>query len=97
MEVTFNGIIAGFVLTLIAGMATAIGSLIAFFTKSSSSKFLAWALGFSAGVMIYISFVELLAGANHSLQESFGKSGGVYALLAFFGGIIFVYDCIYTF
>lgn len=88
MEVTFNGIAAGFLLTLIAGMATTVGSVIAFFTKSSSSKFLAWALGFSAGVMIYISFVELLAGANHNLQTSFGKSGGVYALLAFFGGII---------
>lgn len=88
MQITFYGIAAGFLLTLLAGMATAVGSVIAFFTKTTNSKFLSWALGFSAGVMIYISFVELLAGANTSLQQTFGKIGGVYAILAFFGGII---------
>ena len=88
MEVTFNGVLTGFILTFIAGMATAIGSLIAFFTKTSHTKFLAAALGFSAGVMIYISFVELLAGANSKLQELFGRSGAFYALFAFFGGIL---------
>ncbi len=88
MEVTFNGVLAGFILTFIAGMATAIGSLIAFFTKTTHTKFLAAALGFSAGVMIYISFVELLADANSKLQESFGRSGAFYALFAFFGGIL---------
>ena len=59
MEVTFNGVLIGFVLTAVAGLATAIGSVIAFFTKTTNTKFLASALGFSAGVMIYISFVEL--------------------------------------
>ena len=88
MEVTFNGILAGFILTAIAGFATAIGSVIAFFTKTTNTKFLASMLGFSAGVMIYISFVELLAGANNSLQATFGKNGGYYALAAFFGGIL---------
>lgn len=87
MEITFNGILIGFVLTAIAGLATAIGSVIAFFTKTTNTKFLAAALGFSAGVMIYISFVELLAGANNDLQQIFGKSGAFYALAAFFGGI----------
>lgn len=88
MEVTFNGVLIGFVLTAIAGLATAIGSVIAFFTKTTNTKFLASALGFSAGVMIYISFVELLAGAHNSLQETFGKAGGYYTLAAFFGGIL---------
>ena len=59
MEVTFNGVLIGFVLTAVAGLATAIGSVIAFFTKTTNTKFLASALGFSAGVMIYISFVVL--------------------------------------
>lgn len=89
MEVSLEGILSGFILTLLAGLATTIGSFIAFFTKSSSSKFLAWALGFSAGVMVYISFVELLAGANSSLQQTFGQQkGALYAILAFFGGIL---------
>lgn len=88
MEISFNGIIAGFLLTTIAGIATAIGSIIAFFTKTTNTKFLASALGFSAGVMIYISFVELLAGANRNLHELFGRNGAFYSLIAFFGGII---------
>lgn len=88
MEISLNGILIGFLLTAIAGLATAIGSVIAFFTKTTNTKFLASALGFSAGVMIYISFVELLAGANNDLQEMFGKKGALYALAAFFGGIM---------
>ena len=46
-------------LTLFAGLATGIGSLLAFFTKSTNTKFLSVALGFSAGVMIYVSIVAI--------------------------------------
>lgn len=89
MNVTLDGILIGFLLTLLAGLATTIGSFIAFFTKSSNAKFLAWALGFSAGVMVYISFVELLADANYDLQRTFGqKAGSLYAIFAFFGGLL---------
>ncbi len=89
MGITADGILIGFLLTLLAGLATVIGSFIAFFTKSSSAKFLAWALGFSAGVMIFISFAELLAEANTTLQQTFGERRGyLYALAAFFGGIL---------
>lgn len=88
MEITFNGILAGFILTAIAGMATTLGSLIAFFTKTTHTKFLASALGFSAGVMIYISFAELLTESNRNLAEIFGRKGEFYALGAFFGGIL---------
>ncbi|MCT6903694.1 MAG: zinc transporter ZupT, partial [Lactobacillus sp.] len=45
-------------LTLFAGLATGVGSLIAFFTSRTNTKFLSLALGFSAGVMIYVSLVE---------------------------------------
>ncbi len=88
MDISFNAVLNGLLLTLLAGLATAIGSLIAFFTHRTNTKFLAVALGFSAGVMIYISFVELLAGANNDLQESFGRAGAFYSLIAFFGGIL---------
>ncbi|MFA7673618.1 MAG: zinc transporter ZupT, partial [Clostridia bacterium] len=48
-----------FALTLLAGLSTGIGSLIAFFAKKTNTKFLSLSLGFSAGVMIYVSMVEI--------------------------------------
>ncbi len=73
---------------MFAGLATGIGSLLAFFSKKTSPRFLAGALGFSAGVMIYVSFIEIFVKANDSLGEALGYAAG-YRLttLAFFGGM----------
>lgn len=80
-----------FLLTLIAGLSTGIGSFIAFFAKKNDTRFLAVSLGFSAGVMIYISFVEILFEAEKLLSTSFGgKMGGIIAIAAFFGGMMLV-------
>ncbi|MGL4818580.1 MAG: zinc transporter ZupT, partial [Bacilli bacterium] len=46
-----------FSLTLFAGLATGIGSLFALFAKRTNKRFLAGALGFSAGVMIYVAMI----------------------------------------
>src|SRR6056297_1602539 len=83
-----NEIVFAFGLTLFAGLATGIGSLLAFFSKRTSPRFLAGALGFSAGVMIYVSFIEIFVKANDSLGEVLGYAAG-YRLttLAFFGGM----------
>ena len=64
----FNNLLFAFGLTLFAGLSTGIGSAIAFFAKSTNTKFLSVALGFSAGVMIYVSFVEILPKANDALS-----------------------------
>ena len=88
MEITPMNILMGFMLTAAAGLSTGIGSCIAFFAKRSDTRFLACALGFSGGVMIYISLVELLAGSQLELVEIFGKRpGSLTAIAAFFGGI----------
>jgi len=75
-------------LTLGAGLSTGIGSAIAFFTRKTNTKFLTIALGFSAGVMIYLSFVEIFPKAQESLSETMSESTS-YALttIAFFAGI----------
>ena len=44
-------------LTVFAGLATGIGSVIAFMAKRTNYRFLSVATGFSAGVMLYVSFV----------------------------------------
>ncbi|MCL2167731.1 MAG: zinc transporter ZupT [Lentimicrobiaceae bacterium] len=83
-----NNILLAFGLTLIAGLATGIGSLIALLAKRTNTKFLCASLGFSAGVMIYVSFMELLPEAKAELIQHFGdKTGTMSLLLAFFGGI----------
>lgn len=79
-----------FSLTLLAGLATGIGSLLAFITRKIDTRFLAITLGFSAGVMIFISFMELLPMAMNHLAHSYEKHHGdliVYA--TFFAAIVF--------
>lgn len=86
-----NVVLIAFGLTLIAGISTGIGSLLAFFAKRTNERLLSGVLGFSAGVMIYVSLIEILPEANHMLGESMGnKIGGWVALAAFFGGILLI-------
>ncbi len=78
-------------LTLFAGLATGIGSLIALVAHRTNKTLLAFSLGLSAGVMIYVSFVELFAHAQESLIFDFGERLGVlYAVAAFFAGVGFI-------
>lgn len=78
-------------LTLFAGLATGLGSLIAFFTKRTNTKFLSFALGFSAGVMIYISLVEIFVKAKDSLTVSMGETKGyLFTIIGFFGGMLLI-------
>ncbi|MFP4105334.1 MAG: zinc transporter ZupT [Phycisphaerae bacterium] len=75
-------------LTTFAGLSTGIGSAIAFFAKRTNYRFLSVATGFSAGVMLYVSFMEILPKAAEELGESIGENAGMgWATLAFFGGI----------
>lgn len=82
MDVTEN-VIPALLLTTIAGLSTGIGSAIAYFIKKPKIVYLSFSLGLSAGVMIYISFMELLPDAI----ESIGQFRG---LAAFFAGIGFI-------
>ena len=78
-------------LTLFAGLSTGIGSLMAFMSKKFNPKFLAGSLGFSAGVMIYVSFVEIFVKAKDSLSAAYGdKVGYLYTVIAFFTGIALI-------
>lgn len=87
----FNNILFAFALTLFAGLATGVGSAFAFFKKQISPSFLAGALGFSAGVMIYVSLIEIFPKAKESLSASYGDSAGyIYTTLAFFAGIALI-------
>ncbi len=80
-----------FGLTIIAGLSTGIGSAMALLTKQTNKKFLSFALGLSAGVMIYVSFVEIFPKGTEALIPEYGeKLGTLFSVLSFFGGILLI-------
>jgi len=84
-------VILAFGLTLFAGLSTGIGSAIAFFTKTTNTKFLSVSLGFSAGVMIYVSFVEIFPKSVEIMTEESGlQTANILAVLGFFTGMIII-------
>ncbi|MDI9498146.1 MAG: zinc transporter ZupT [Bacillota bacterium] len=88
MDLTSAEFFRAFLMTLIAGLATGVGGLMAVRRRRLDQRFLSLALGFSAGVMIYVSFVEMLPKAQESLSGHYGEAAGPWvATLAFFAGI----------
>ncbi len=86
-----NNVLLAFGLTLFAGLATGIGSALAFFTKKTNTKFLSISLGFSAGVMIYVSMIEIFVKAKDALTSELGiKLGSWVTVIAFFCGMFFI-------
>lgn len=91
MDISFSQLVFAFGLTLFAGLSTGIGSAIALLSKRTNTRFLTVALGFSAGVMIYVSFVEILQKARELLIAEYGRTNGDwYAIGGFFGGIALI-------
>ena len=83
-----NNVLFAFALTVLAGLSTGFGSLIALFVKQRNTRFLSISLGFSAGVMIYVSFMEIMPKSRVALEQHWGAPMGAWmSVLAFFLGI----------
>ncbi len=82
-----ENILLAFILTLIAGLSTSIGGLIAFFTKRDNVHFLTITLGFSAGVMLFVSFIDIFPEALKGFELQYGKNAMLTTCLTFFGGM----------
>ncbi|MFT8320820.1 MAG: zinc transporter ZupT [Bacillus sp. (in: firmicutes)] len=86
-----ENLILAFGLTLFAGLATGIGSMLSFFTSTTNTKFLSWMLGFSAGVMIYVSMIEIFFKAKVALVDALGNQLGNWLTVGgFFAGILII-------
>jgi ZIP family zinc transporter len=83
--ITMGNVGIALLLTILAGLSTGIGSLIAYLINKPKTIYLSFSLGLSAGVMIYVSFIELLPQALHNIGDLFGS-------IAFFLGILFIGD-----
>lgn len=85
-----SAVAVAFTITLLAGISTGIGGVLVALKSNPSNRFLAGSLGFSAGVMIYISLMELLPGGIDDLAGVYGDRGDLYGVLAFFGGVLLI-------
>lgn len=91
MITDWHNILFAFGLTLFAGLATGVGSTIAFFARTTNTRFLSVSLGFSAGVMIYVSLIEIFSKAKFSLVGVLGERAGYWATVAsFFAGMLLI-------
>lgn len=79
-----SSVLFAFLVTLGAGLATAVGAAFGLFAKHTNRSFLALSLGFSAGVMMYVSFVEIIPKATDFLTPSLGDSVGTTAMAGSF-------------
>lgn len=86
-----GNVVQAFLLTLFAGLSTGIGGLIAFLTKKNNDKFLSVSMGFSAGVMIYVSMIDIFSKSKDSLILALGEKQGSWVnVIAFFGGMFLI-------
>ena len=74
----FSAVLFAFGLTVLAGLATGVGSAMAFFAQKTNTRFLSGALGFSAGVMIYVSMIEIFLKAKDALSAALGDTKGYW-------------------
>lgn len=74
-------------LTIVVGLSMGLGGLLSFFINNLNKKFLAITLSFAAGIMIYVSFMEMLPEGVHLIEDYIGERGNLVALGWFFGGM----------
>ena len=88
---SMNNVLMALGLTFFAGMATGIGSLIAFTAKRTNHRFLSVSTGFSAGVMLYVSFIEIFPKGLAEMAADLGdRLGYLTTTLGFFGGMLLI-------
>lgn len=84
-----NGVLTAFLLTLVAGLSTGLGGLVALIARHINARLLSTALGFSAGVMVYVSLVDIFDYSKDLLIDSIGnRSGHLLAVAALFLGMM---------
>lgn len=75
-------------MTLLAGLATVIGGFITFLVNKNNLKILSLGLGFSAGVMIFVSFTEILTTAEELLKAYYPVDYHWIMFWGFIAGVV---------
>lgn len=77
-------------ITLLAGLATVLGSALVFFQKTPSPRALAFGLAFAGGAMVFVSLTEIFGKSTESFALQFADNGMRYATFAFLAGLVLV-------
>lgn len=92
MQIDFFTFLYAFSLTLLAGISTSFGAFLAFFKTKDESRILSFGLGFSGGVMIYLSFVEILPKSiDHFSKTSSDVYANIFGIFCFFIGMLLAF------
>lgn len=91
MDISFSQLLIAFGITLAAGLATVLGSLLIFLNKTPSPRILAFGLAFAGGAMVFVSLTEILEKSRDAFVQAAGESlGFAYAIFSFLAGVIMV-------
>ncbi len=83
------GVLVALAVTLAAGLATGLGSLLVIFARGPNPRLLAFGLAFAGGAMVYVSLSEILNKSITSFSLAYGdKAGFAWATAAFLGGMV---------
>lgn len=91
VDVSSENLMIAFAVTIAAGLATVLGSVLVFFSKTPNPRILAFGLAFAGGAMVYVSLTEILTKSTDAFSAGYGDSMG-FALgtLAFLGGVFLI-------
>ncbi|MDL5364870.1 zinc transporter ZupT [Xanthomonas sp. NCPPB 2654] len=91
LEISSHNVWIALAVTLAAGLATALGSVLVLFTKGPNPRLLAFGLAFAGGAMVYVSLTEILGKSITSFTKAFDPNlGYAYATLAFLAGMALI-------
>ena len=95
MQIDIVTFLCALSLTILAGLSTALGAFLAFFKTKDESRVLSFGLGFSGGVMIYLSFVEILPKSiehfSKSSSDIYVNMPNILGVLCFFIGMLIAF------
>ncbi len=83
-----NNYLIAFILSTIAGLSTVVGGFVTFFIKGNSLKYLSFGLGLSAGVMLFVSLVDLYPEATEMIRAQIGQNLAWLSILCFGIGML---------
>lgn len=92
MQIDPVSFLYAFSLTLLAGISTSFGAFLAFFKTKDEGRVLSFGLGFSGGVMIYLSFVEILPKSIEYFSKSCNDTyANIFGVVCFFVGMLIAF------
>ena len=81
-----------FLLTLLAGISTSLGAILAFVKSKDEARILSFGLGFSGGVMVYLSFLEIIPKSiEYFTKANSSINADLFAIICFFIGMVIAF------